>query len=109
MLILAAISIMMLLVDIAIASDTDLEGSTIVSALVYGGIAIMLVSAIEFFYRISIVPWTSRRSRTGGHDLSLRRGNLAHRFPRAVHRAATHRQRKPLFLNSDASLDSPPT
>ncbi len=36
MLILAAISIMMLLVDIAIASDTDLEGSTIVSALVYG-------------------------------------------------------------------------
>ena len=62
MLTLAAISILLLLVDLAIGSDPDFEGSAVVSALVYADIAIMLVFAIEFFYRISTVP----------HDLRIR-------------------------------------
>ena len=61
MLILAAISILLLLADLTIGSDPDFDGSAVVSALVYADIAIMLVFAIEFFYRISMVP----------HDLRL--------------------------------------
>ena len=62
MLILAAISIVLLLADLAIGSDPDFEGSAVVNALVYADIVIMIVFAIEFFYRISMVP----------HDLRLR-------------------------------------